>query len=121
MADIQISYQNVLNKAGELDELVGKLKSIRDNEFEAVRAQLASCWNGSASDEMQKKLNRLYDRLNSSITDLQNASGELRRQANDWYAREKAIQEAMRAAEEARKNAENAVNGIFDGIKNMFK
>ena len=35
--------------------------------------------------------------------------------------REKAIQEAMRAAEEARKNAENAVNGIFDGIKNMFK
>lgn len=120
MADIYISYQNVLNKAGELEELANRLVSIKDNEFDSLRSSLSSNWDGSSAEEMQKKLNDLNNKLNESITELKNAAALLRKQATEWYNREKAIQEAMRLAEEARKKMQGTATTIVDGIKSVF-
>ena len=120
MADIYISYQNVLSKADELEELAGRLVSIKDNELDSLRSSLSLNWDGSSAEEMKKKLNQLNDKLNNSINELNYAAGVLKQQATDWYNREKAIQEAMRLAEEARKKAQNATISIINEVKKSF-
>ena len=117
MADIQISYQNVLNKADELDELVRKLEQIRDNTLNDALLQMDNAWNRTASEEMKKKYILVGSKYEASINGLKNASFILRQHANDWYNREKFLQDRMRELEAAR----NAVgNGVSTVINNIF-
>ena len=116
MADIQISYQNVLSKADELDELVRSLERIRDNALSDALLQMDNAWDGTASEEMKGKYVLVIYKLQVSISELRNASSVLRRHANDWYNREKFLQERMRELEAARNAVGNGVNTLINNI-----
>lgn len=56
MAWIEVDYQNMLEKADQLENLAKDLQKISNQDLQKVQSGVNQCWHGSAAELYKKKL-----------------------------------------------------------------
>ena len=99
MANIELNYQDTINKSEQLIDLTAEIKNICRNDLEDIKSTCNSVWKGDASEAYQKKIGQLQSKIEKRVRSIETTANSLGKTAK-----------RLRQAEELAKSIFNKKN-----------
>jgi len=77
MANIELNYQDTINKSEQLIDLAADIKRICRNDLEDVKSTCRSVWKGDASEAYQKKLEQIQSKIEKRARSIESTANSL--------------------------------------------
>lgn len=84
MGKIDVNYNDMIKKAGQLDDLADELSKVLKEYVESANQGIHGVWKGTGADLYRKKMNEFQSVMNKRIKTLRNSASGLRRSAKAY-------------------------------------
>lgn len=94
---IEFDFKKAKEQAKKLDEVAERLNRLSNQKFSGTMQQLSSVWKGENATLYLNKGDRLQEKMNATVRELQNIASDIRVVARRMYEAE---MNALRIAQE---------------------
>lgn len=90
LSEINMDFNQAIQKAEELEEIAGEMKNLANNEFGTSLQNLSISWKSNTASSFSNKGVKLKEKINGSADELNNIARTIRTAAQLLYNAEMA-------------------------------